>query len=134
MIQRVQSIYLFFNVLAVLIITYRVPVLSNGTDNLFVTDFLFAHITAIITVLLSIFSILKFKNRSQQIMINQVSKPISSTSIPNTGTYVVLYGSTFKSSKFPSISEIAPILVPTIEILENGIGSLFKKFLSKIWP
>ncbi len=74
MIQRVQSIYLFFNVLAVLIITYRVPVLSNGTDNLFVTDFLFANITAIITVLLSIFSILKFKNRSQQIMINQVSK------------------------------------------------------------
>ena len=74
MIQRVQSIYLFFNVLAVILITYTVPVLFDDTKSLFVTDFLLAHIAALITVLLSIISIFKYKNRSHQLMINQVSK------------------------------------------------------------
>jgi hypothetical protein len=74
MIQRVQTIYLFFNLIAVLIITYTVPVLFDETKPLFVTDFLFAHLTALVTVLLSVVSIFKYKNRGQQLIINQISK------------------------------------------------------------
>ena len=74
MIQRVQTIYLFFSLLAVLIITYSVPVLFDDTNKLFVTDYIFAHITALITVSLSLFSIFKYKNRGQQLIINQISK------------------------------------------------------------
>jgi hypothetical protein len=74
MIQRVQTIYLFFSVLAVLLITYSVPVLFDDTNKLFVTDFIFANITALITVSLSLFSIFKYKNRGQQLIINQISK------------------------------------------------------------
>jgi hypothetical protein len=74
MIQRVQTIYLFFSLLAVLTITYSVPVLFDDTNKLFVTDFIFAHITALINVSLSLFSIFKYKNRGQQLIINQISK------------------------------------------------------------
>lgn len=74
MIQRVQTIYLFFAALAIFIITYNVPVLFGNEDKFFVTDFIFAHISAIATMLLLIFSIFRFKNRPQQLIINQLSK------------------------------------------------------------
>jgi hypothetical protein len=74
MIQRVQTIYLFFAALAIFIITYNVPVLFGDEDKFFVTDFIFAHISAIATILLLIFSIFRFKNRPQQLIINQLSK------------------------------------------------------------
>lgn len=74
MIQRVQTIYMFFALLAILIITYNTSVLFSDSQQFYITDFLFAHICAILTALLLLVSIIKFKNRSQQLLINQFSK------------------------------------------------------------
>jgi Ca2+/Na+ antiporter len=108
MIQRVQSIYLFFNVLAVILITYTVPVLFDDTKSLFVTDFLLAHIAALITVLLSIISIFKYKNRSHQLMINQVSKLFLSA------TFFILF---IQKGEFTPDKGMVLFIIPYILIL-----------------
>lgn len=74
MIQRVQSIYLFFAFIAVLGITFYVPVLNYEDDFLMIYDIPFALVTAVICCLLTIFSVFQFKNRKRQLFINQASK------------------------------------------------------------
>ena len=81
MIQRVQSIYLFFAVLFILSITYFFPVVLN-TDNTVVYTFnsIYSHATSLFSSLILSYSIFQFKNRQRQLLLNQIAKfSLSST-------------------------------------------------------
>ena len=74
MIQRIQSIFMLFAVISLGMIMYKVPVLSNGEQVIMLGDFMWAQIAAFITIFLIVYSILQFKNRAKQLLINQFSK------------------------------------------------------------
>ena len=74
MIQRIQSVFMFFAILSMGIIMYKVPVLANGEEVVVLGDFMWAQISAFITVFLIVYSILQFKNRTKQLLLNQFSK------------------------------------------------------------
>ena len=65
---------MFFSILSMGMIMYKVPVLENGEEFLFLVDFIWAQISAFITIALIIYSILQFKNRTKQLLLNQLSK------------------------------------------------------------
>ena len=52
MIQRIQSVFMFFSILSMGMIMYKVPVLENGEEFLFLVDFIWAQISAFITMFL----------------------------------------------------------------------------------
>ncbi len=75
MIQRVQSIYLFFAILFMLAITYFLAVTVDANNNVSYTyDSIYAHVTILISSFLLLYSIFQFKNRKKQLLLNQVSK------------------------------------------------------------
>ena len=75
MIQRVQSIYLFFAILFMLAITYFLVVTVDANNNVSYTyDSIYAHVTILISSFLLLYSIFQFKNRKKQLLLNQVSK------------------------------------------------------------
>tara|TARA_B100001115_G_C15787130_1_gene387749 strand:+ start:140 stop:466 length:327 start_codon:yes stop_codon:yes gene_type:complete len=53
---------------------YKVPVLVNGEEVLMLGDFIWAQIAAFISMFLIVYSILQFKNRTKQLLLNQFSK------------------------------------------------------------
>ena len=74
MIQRIQSVFMFFTILSVGMIMYKVPVLANGEEVMMLGDFMWAQISAFITMFLIVYSIFQFKNRNKQLLLNQFSK------------------------------------------------------------
>ena len=74
MIQRIQSVFMLFAILSVGMIMYKVPVLANGEEVMMFSDFMWAQIAAFITMFLIVYSILQFKNRTKQLLLNQFSK------------------------------------------------------------
>lgn len=74
MIQRIQSVFMLFAILSVGMIMYKVPVLANGEEVMMLGDFMWAQIAAFITMFLIVYSILQFKNRTKQLLLNQFSK------------------------------------------------------------
>lgn len=75
MIQRVQTIYLFFAILFMLAITYFLAVTVDANNNLSYTyDSIYAHLTILISSFLLLYSIFQFKNRKKQLLLNQFSK------------------------------------------------------------
>ncbi len=74
MIQRVQSIFMFFAILSVGMIMYKVPVLIAGEEVKMLSDFMIAQIAALIAMFLVGYSILQFKNRAKQLLLNQFGK------------------------------------------------------------
>ena len=75
MIQRVQTIYLFFAIIFMLAITYFLAVTVDANNNLSYTyDSIYAHLTILISSFLLLYSIFQFKNRKKQLLLNQVSK------------------------------------------------------------
>ena len=74
MIQRIQSIFMFFAILSVAMIMYKAPVLTNGDQVMMLGDFMWAQIAAFITMFLIMCSMLQFKNRANQLLLNQFSK------------------------------------------------------------
>ena len=75
MIQRVQTIYLFFAILFMLAITYFLAITVDANNNLSYTyDSIYAHLTILISSFLLLYSIFQFKNRKKQLLLNQVSK------------------------------------------------------------
>ena len=74
MIQRIQSVFMLFAILSVGMIMYKIPVLSNGEEVMMLGDFMWAQIAAFITMFLIVYSILQFKNRTKQLLLNQFSK------------------------------------------------------------
>ncbi len=75
MIQRVQTIYLFFAILFMQAITYllAVTVDANNIES-YTYDSIYAHLTILISSFLLLYSIFQFKNRKKQLLLNQVSK------------------------------------------------------------
>jgi len=67
MIQRVQSLFLFFAAIVSLVILFEVPVFTLGEDKLLMTQFRYPSLFLLLSVLLSIYTILKFNNRLLQI-------------------------------------------------------------------
>ena len=74
MIQRIQSVFMLFTILSLGMIMYKVPVLANGEELMMLSDFMWAQISAFITMFLVMYSILQFKNRTKQLLLNQFSK------------------------------------------------------------
>lgn len=75
MIQRVQSVYMFFAIAFVVAITYFLPVVLKADNSLFFTyDSVFAHLTSLLSVILLTFSIFLFANRKRQLLVNQIAK------------------------------------------------------------
>ena len=74
MIQRIQSIFMFFAILSVGMIMYKAPVLTNGDQVMMLGDFMWAQIAAFITMFLIMYSMLQFKDRANQLLLNQFSK------------------------------------------------------------
>ena len=68
MIQRVQSLFLFFSSILILIILFYAPVLFNQEgQTLILKNLRFPAIFLLISVLLSFFSIFQYKNRIKQL-------------------------------------------------------------------
>lgn len=102
MIQRVQSIYLFFAILFMLAITYFLVVTVDANNSVSYTyDNVYAHATILIASFLLLFSVFQFKNRKKQLLLNQIAKLFLSAtffilffskgkSIPQEGMFVFL--------------------------------------------
>lgn len=65
---------MFFAILSIGMIMYKAPVLANGEQVMMLGDFMWSQITAFITMFLIAYSMLQFKNRAKQLLINQFSK------------------------------------------------------------
>ena len=74
MLQRIQSVFMLFAILSMGMIMYKVPVLANVEGVMMMVDFMWAQIAAFITMFLIVYSILQFKNRTRQLLLNQFSK------------------------------------------------------------
>lgn len=109
MIQRVQTIYLFFAILFMLAITYFLAVTVDANNNLSYTyDSIYAHLTILISSFLLLYSIFQFKNRKKQLLLNQVSKLFLSA------TFFILFFS--KGESMPQ-EGIFVFIIPYVLIL-----------------
>ena len=75
MIQRVQTIFLFFSSIFLILIVYYFPVLQDTTTDYFLTDY-FSVVRGLIlfSASLSIFAIFQFKNRKRQQLIALIAR------------------------------------------------------------
>lgn len=112
MIQRVQTIYLLFSVLFMIAITYFLPVLiSVEGDTFFTFQFIYAHITILVSSFLLLYSIFSFKNRKKQLLINQISKFLLSA------TFFILFFT--KGELFPDRGMFVFIIPYVLILLAN---------------
>jgi peptidoglycan/LPS O-acetylase OafA/YrhL len=112
MIQRVQSIYLFFAVLFMLGIAYFIPVLIISDNEMFYTyELLYSHVTILIASFLLLFSIFQFKNRKKQLVLNQIAKLFLSA------TFFILFFS--KGQAMPYNGMFAFIIPYVLILLAN---------------
>ena len=66
---------MLFAILFTLAITYFLPVILKNDSLLFYTyEFVFAHISSLISVVLLLYSIFLFSNRKKQLLINNIAK------------------------------------------------------------
>jgi len=70
MIQRVQSLFLFFSAIVSLVILFYAPVyITTEGDVIIMNELQYPSLFLMLSILLSIFSIFQFKNRLRQIKI-----------------------------------------------------------------
>lgn len=84
MIQRMQSIFLLFSGISLLVIIYLFPILKDTNNNLFYfisKDFYFINILLLFSVFLSFFSIFKFKQMSFQRLLASISSLLITISL-----------------------------------------------------
>ena len=74
MVQRLQSLFMLFAILSLVMIMYKAPVLVNGKEVMMLGDYMWAQISIFISIFLIVYSILQFKNRTKQLLLNQFSK------------------------------------------------------------
>ena len=76
MIQRVQSLFLFFAALLNMIIHYYVPIFINSEETISMIDLqnYFPSLLLYTSTLLALFAIFQFKNRLRQLMIVNLSR------------------------------------------------------------
>ena len=112
MIQRVQSVYLFFSMIFMISITYFLPVLiSNEGEVFFTHQYLYSHITILVSSFLLIYSIFLFKNRKKQLLFNQISKFLLSA------TFFILFFT--KGELFPARGMFVFIIPYVLILLAN---------------
>lgn len=112
MIQRVQSIYMFFAVLFMIAITYFLPVLiSKEGKGFFTNHFIYAYITILVSSFLLLYSIFLFKNRKKQLLFNQISKFLLSV------TFFILFFT--KGDLFPARGMFVFIIPYVLILLAN---------------
>ena len=112
MIQRVQSVYLFFSMIFMISITYFLPVLiSNEGEVFFTHQYLYAHITILVSSFLLFYSIFLYKNRKKQLLFNQISKFLLSA------TFFILFFT--KGELFPARGMFVFIIPYVLILLAN---------------
>ena len=76
MIQRVQSLFLFFAALSNMIIHYYAPIFINSEETIRIIDLqnYFPSLLLYISTILALFAIFQFKNRIRQLMIVYLSR------------------------------------------------------------
>ena len=76
MIQRVQSLFLFFAAIINLVILFYAPIFINSEEKIRMIDLqnYFPSLLLLISTLLALFAIFQFKNRLRQLMIVSFSR------------------------------------------------------------
>ena len=74
MIQRIQSLLMLLAASSILVINFKFPILELNEKKLLMQHFMYAQIAFFTSAFLVIYSILQYKNRSKQLLINQISK------------------------------------------------------------
>lgn len=74
MIQRIQSLLMLLATLSILVINFKFPILELNEKKLLMQHFMYAQIALFTSAFLVVYSILQYKNRSKQLLINQISK------------------------------------------------------------
>ena len=74
MLQRIQSLFLFLSCMITLIMIFFVPVFEIESKEMFASDFPWAKVFLFISALLSLISIISYKNRKKQILLCSFSR------------------------------------------------------------
>lgn len=75
MIQRVQSLFLFFAVLLNIVILFYAPIfISSEEKKIIMKDLQYPSLLLVLSTLLALFAIFQFKNRIRQLMIVYLSR------------------------------------------------------------
>jgi len=74
MLQRIQSLFLFLSCMITLIMIFYVPVFEIESKEMFASDFIWAKVFLFISALLSLISIISYKNRKRQILLCSFSR------------------------------------------------------------
>ena len=74
MLQRIQSVFLFFSSLITPIMIFFVPIFELESKEMFASDFLWAKVFLFMSTLLSLISITLYKNRKKQILLCSFSR------------------------------------------------------------
>ena len=82
MIQRIQSLFLFFSAVFLILIIYNFPVLSDDNLSYFLYEnFSIVRLLVFFSAGLSIFSIFQFKNRNRQRIITAIARFLITVSV-----------------------------------------------------
>ena len=74
MLQRIQSVFLFFSSIITLIMIFFVPIFEIESKEMFASDFLWAEVFLFISAFLSLISINLYKSRKKQILLCSFSR------------------------------------------------------------
>ena len=74
MLQRIQSVFLFFSSMITLIMIFFVPIFEIDSKEMFASDFLWSKVFLFISAILSLISINLYKNRKKQILLCSFSR------------------------------------------------------------
>ena len=74
MIQRVQTLFLFFAGTCLIAIAYSFPVLQTDDISFLLTEFPIVQLSVFLSAGLSVFAIFQFKNRNRQMLITTIAR------------------------------------------------------------
>ena len=75
MIQRVQSLFLFFAILLNAVILFYAPIFISSEEKIIIMkDLQYPSLLLVLSILLALFAIFQFKNRIRQLMIVNLSR------------------------------------------------------------
>ena len=75
MIQRVQSLFLFFAILLNAVILFYAPIFISSEEKIIIMkDLQYPSLLLVLSILLALFAIFQFKNRIRQLMIVYLSR------------------------------------------------------------
>lgn len=74
MLQRIQSVFLFFSTMITLIMIFFVPIFEIDSKEMFASDFLWAKVFLFNSAILSLISINLYKYRKKQILLSSFAR------------------------------------------------------------